>query len=188
MKSKFFLGALLALQGVLLPAIGFANDGVVNQSGGTHDGAVVIQNNGGGRTPAPLPAPAPGFGNNSTSPTAASTAQAGALAVAKAAATGVGIGGSAAVGNISPQLNATLSTGTMNQNQLTSATNQGVSASGNSTKINYDAAKIPVASAAPVFLPPVVCASSSSGLGVQTQVFGFNFGRSDSRQECWDSK
>lgn len=276
MKSKFFLGALLALQGVLLPAIGFANDGVVNQSGGTHDGAVVIQNNGGGRTPAPLPAPAPGFGNNSTSPTAASTAQAGALAVAKAAATGVGIGGSAAVGNISPQLNATLSggdnratvgnvgggsvtsnthttiavdgpktnigsvgstsssgvngsgnskndiklgpvtsaaqggavngsgnsivkvdakggtssatTGAMNQNQLTSATNQGVSASGNSTNINYDAAKIPVASAAPVFLPPVVCASSSSGLGVQTQVFGFNFGRSDSRQECWDSK
>ncbi len=312
MKSKFFFGALLAMQGVLFPVLGFANDDVVSQGGGTHNGAVVIQNHGGTPTPVYQPTPTPVIVNNTANPTATSTAQAGAQAAALAGATGVGIGGNAAVGNISPQLTATLSTGpvannssaygkvegqntgtfnnathsgdvsatlsggdnratvgnvgggsvtntthttvsvegpkttigpvgstsnsgvkdsgnstnaiklgpvtsnsqggkvsgsgnsdvgvdarggtsssttgAMSQSQMTTATNDGVRASGNSTDIHYDAAKIPVASAAPVFLPPVVCASSSSGLGVQTQVFGFNFGRSDSRQECWDSK
>ncbi len=340
MKSKSSFGALLAMLCVLFPALGYANDDVVNQGDGTHNGAVVIQNHGGSPTPQPLPAPTPTpvIVNNTANPTASSTAQAGAQAAAQAGATGVGIGGGATVGNISPQQTATLSTGAvannsaayggqssstlnnathtgdvsanlvggnntavggaggaggsggsggsvgpvnmstgpssasvgnvgggsvtnntrttvavegsrtnigpvgstsssgvkdagnsrndiklgpvtsaaqggavngsgnsdvkvdarggasssttgaMSQNQATSANNQGVNASGNKTDIHYDAARIPVASAAPVLLPPVVCATSSSGLGVQTQVFGFNFGRSDSRQECWDSK
>lgn len=73
-------------------------------------------------------------------------------------------------------------------NSTSSSTNEGVRSEGNKTDIRYDAPKIPVASPPPVYLPPVVCASASNGMGVTTQVFGFNFGRSDSREKCWESK
>jgi hypothetical protein len=99
-------------------------------------------------------------------------------------------------GRQSVDVNSTNHTGDMNahikggnsaasqsQNQ-----NQSATGSGNVTEINYDAPRIPVSTAATVLLPPVVCASSASGLGVQTQVFGFNFGNANSRERCWQSK
>lgn len=88
-------------------------------------------------------------------------------------------------GDVSANIEGGNSAATQSQTQ---GQHQSATGSGNVTKINYDAPKIPVATAATLLLPPVVCASSSSGLGVQTQMFGFNFGSANSRERCWQSK
>lgn len=89
-------------------------------------------------------------------------------------------------GDVSGTLKGGNNTATQTQSQ--SADNNGVSATGNQTNFNYEAPKIPVSSPAAIILPPVTCASASTGFGATTQLFGFNFGSSNSRQECWESK